>query len=232
MSLKSKKEDLEKRGFVSDFDNEKFSKKTEIELLEMLKSKLATERTVAAKFLAENQFSQSISQLCLALEKEKKLYSKMEICNSLVAFGEKSVSHLIEILGKIGNNQYKEIPQDEFKKKNYPLPRDISARTLMRIGKVALPQLFNLLKSDEKTKINEAIDAIGYICYYEKEHEYFNILKEFYQKNRNDELLVWKIMRAMSAFPQSRDFLISEKKLILNPRIKKEIERSLGLRPI
>jgi len=97
------------------------------------------------------------------LEKEKKLYTKIEICNSLVSYGKESVPELVKRLGKIVDSQHKHIPEAEFRKNSYSLPRDIAARTIIRIGRDALPLLTETLKSKDISTISEAIDKAGEI---------------------------------------------------------------------
>ena len=46
---------------------------------------------------------------CELIKKEKTLYTKIELQKALVKYGEKSILHLIPLLGTIGNNQHKEI---------------------------------------------------------------------------------------------------------------------------
>ena len=54
----------------------------------------------------------------------------------------------------------------------------------------------------------------------------FNLINcyKYYSKN---ELIKWKIIRALSAFPESEKFLTNEYELIKNNRIKLEIKRSI-----
>ena len=198
--MKSTKKQLENRGFFSTEIENFFAKKSFIQLLELLKSKSAIERTVSARLITNKKNPKSISYLCTALQIETKLYSKIEISNSLASYGQLALPKLIELLGKIGNNQHKHIPKTEFKKKSYPLPRDIAARTIIRIGAEALPLLVKTLNSNDTEKISEAIDAIGYICFYNKPCEKIIIqqLENCYKKYSNNELVRWKIMQAIS----------------------------------
>ncbi|MBE9511720.1 MAG: hypothetical protein IMY71_12655 [Bacteroidetes bacterium] len=81
-----------------------------------MNSKSVVERTVSARLIAKIKNPKSIYFLCLALEKENILYTKIEICNSLISYGKLAIPELVKLLGKIGNNQHKHIPKKEFKK--------------------------------------------------------------------------------------------------------------------
>lgn len=227
--MKSTEKQLENRGYSSSEIESEFAEKSFNELIELLNSKSAVERTVSARLIAKTKNSKSIPFLCLALEKEKKLYTKIEICNSLVSYGKESVPELVKRLGKIGDSQHKHIPEIEFKKNSYPLPRDIAARTIIRIGRDALPLLIENLKSKDISTISETIDAIGHICYYDKQEEVMYRLIDCYESNSENELIKWKIIRSMSAFTESEKFLNKEYELVENDKLKQEILRSKKL---
>lgn len=225
-------DDLKARGFASVELNEDFKNKSFDELAELLKSKTAVERTLAARFSSKFKSEITAEYLISALKSENKLYTKIEICNSLVVCNEIAVPYLIENLGLIGKNQHKTIQKNDFLKKSYPLPRDICARTLIRIGEFAMGKLVEVLKSDNLIQISEAVDAIGFICFYSKNEKYFNDLKNCYFRFQDNELLKWKIVRAMSAFEEAKEFLAKISIDIENERIKSEIARSLNLNSI
>jgi hypothetical protein len=228
LPMKSKTEQLVNRGFViAGTENEYLTTSFE-ERVFLLNSELPTDRTVGARLLAKNSDMPAMVYLIEALIKEKKLYSKIEICNSLVSFGKDAVVPLIGIMGMIVNNQHKEIPEADFKKKNYPLPRDIAGRIIVRIGKKAIPELLKVLESSDLTKLSEAIDAIGSICFYEYQTNIFGLLKRCFYRNLDNDLIQWKIFRALSAFPESEPFL-KEQQQLSNERMRSEIERSLSL---
>ena len=228
-SIKTKQEQYQKRGFVEKGKEEKLKDLSFEDKIELLKSNIATERTIGARLLANNSNLNTINYLTNALTTEKKLYTKIEICNSLVSFGIHAVNPLINLLGKIGNNQHSEILKSQFKKKSYPLPRDIASRTIIRIGEIALPALTKTIEENNISNLTEAIDTIGYICFYKKHPEMYNHLERCFYKNSNNELIKWKIFRAMSAFHESEIFLIKQKQQIINPLIKSEIERSISI---
>lgn len=197
--------------------------------LSLLHSGIAFERTLAARLLLKNKDEKAIQPLIEALRKEKKLYPKMEICKTLVSFGAPAVKPLIDELGKIGKNQHITVPQEKFKKKSYPLPRDIVSRTLGYMGTPALPDLLNSLEKLNKEQLNAAIDSIGYICFYNHCHDVFDRLKACFLLHKENELIRWKVIRAMSAFPESKTFLSEQILHEYNTGIKLEIERSLSL---
>ena len=217
------------RGFVAVGDEVGYYPLKTEELLELLKSSDATERTTAARQLGKSGDYQVVDCLLSALDTEKKLYPKIEICNSLAKFGTYSMAGLVRRLGTIGKNQHLTVPEEPFKKNSYPLPRDIAARTLIRIGEMALPLLFEVINGDEKPKISEAIDAIGFICFKNPYPQYLAELLTCDRKHFNTELIRWKLVRAMSAFPASIPFLEGQLLNEIQPTIIQEIKRSLEL---
>jgi hypothetical protein len=228
LPMKSKTEQLANRGFVVSGTENEYPETTFDRRVFLLNSELPTDRTIGARLLARNSDLSAIDFLIEALINEKKLYSKIEICNSLVSFGKDAVIPLIGLLGIIGNNQYREIPEAGFKKNNYPLPRDIAGRIIVRIGIKAIPELLKVLGRGDLTKLSEAIDAIGFICFYEHQDNVCRLLIECFNRNLDNNLIQWKIFRALSAFPESEPFL-KEHQQLSNERIRSEIERSLSL---
>jgi len=226
--MKSKTDKLEERGFLVAGLEEKYSETNFEQRIAFLESKIAVERTVGARLLTKSSNFVSINYLINALIKEKKLYPKIEICNTLVTFELEAVGPLIDLLGKIGKNQHKEIPKKKFNKKSYPLPRDIASRTLTRIGSKALPQLTRILETNNLTQLSELIDAIGFICFYEPQKNIYKLLKDCYCSNSENKIIKWKIIRAMSAFPESELFL-KEQQSLTSEVFNLEIERSLSL---
>lgn len=227
--MKSRTEQLENRGYIADgLENDYYDTSFE-QRLRLLKSDLPTDRTLGARLLAKYSDLSSVDVLINALIIEKKLYAKIEICNSLVTFGNDVIFPLIELMGKIGNNQHKRILNSKFKKDSYPLPRDIASRTIIRIGTKALPDLLKVLDSEDITQLSEVIDAIGFICFYEYQSEIFEQLKNCFYRYSENDLIKWKIIRAMSAFSESESFLNEQKQQLGNKNMEPEIERSLSL---
>lgn len=225
MNLIHQKED---RGFVAEGDEINYAKRSNNELIDLLKSQIAIERTIGARLLG-CRGNKSVEYLLMALKTEKKLYPKLEICCSLTRIGEPSIDGLIQLLGVIGNNQHQTSSEEPFLKDSYPLPRDIAARTLIRIGQAALPVLCGVLEEDHPAKISEAIDAIGFICSGEGADQYLIPLRACYHKFKNNDLLRWKLFRAMSSFPESLTFLEKQLPVENNPAIQQEIKRSIRI---
>lgn len=226
--MKSNAAQLESRGYVANDIENSYATISFEQRVTLLKSKQATERTLGARLLIKQSDLQVINCLITALQVETKLYTRLEICNSLVSYGRVAVIPLIAVLGKIGNNQYRIVLTVDFKKVSYPLPRDLAARTLIRIGTVALPDLLTALNSTDIVQLSEAIDAIGFICFYDYQSAIAGELEDCFYRNSQSELVKWKIFRAMSAFAETIAFLNQQLKLNAGA-LKAEIERSLCL---
>jgi hypothetical protein len=227
--MKSSENQLIARGMISKGKEiEHFSGSYSDQLM-LLKSTQAYERSIAARLLGTSGNPDAVVHLCNALVLEKKLYTKIEICNALSLFGLHSIPALIPLLGAIGSNQHKSVPNNKFGKQSYPLPRDIVARILIRIGPQALPALKEVLENGSELQISEAIDAIGYISYYHDDQSCFQMIADCYLKFKSKQLIVWKIVRAMSAFPNSVGFLKKLLEVEIHSGIRHEINRSLEL---
>ena len=70
--MKSTEKQLEDRGYFSSKIESEFVERSFDELVELLNSKSAVERTVSARLITKTNNQKSIPLLCLALEKEKK----------------------------------------------------------------------------------------------------------------------------------------------------------------
>ncbi len=220
---------MSSRGFIADGVEQNYQALSLSERVNLLQRITPADRSLGARLLSISADVSAINYLIDALKIEKKLYTKMEICNALEFFSIDAVKPLISLLGKVGNNQYWQIPMEKFRKKNYPLPHDIAARTLGRIGPIALPDILNVLNSTDEAVISEAIDAIGYICFYNCQADVFQHLETCFYRNSHNNLVKWKIIRAMSAFPESIVFLENLQEQESNESIRNEIERSLFL---
>jgi len=216
------------RGYVAKGDEINYAKRSNDELIDLLKSRIAIERTIGARLLGIRG-DVSVEYLLTAIKTEQKLYPRLEICRSLARIGEPSIKGLVQLLGVIGNNQYQTPSEEPFLKESYPLPRDIAARTLIRIGLVALPVLCGVLVEDHPAKISEAIDAIGFICSKGGADQCLKTLMTCYNKFKNNDLLRWKLIRAMSSFPESLIFLEKHLSVEKNPAIQQEIKRSIRI---
>lgn len=203
--MKSSDSQLRSRGKITSEDLQQYSNHTKIELLEMLKSKEAYKRTIAVKILSEKyDLTDDLMHLFLhTLKQEKKLYTKIELCDALSKGDVQSAKIMVEYLGQIGNNQHTELPTNGFNKKSYPLPRDIIARTLAHMKEDILPVLMDVLKTNNIPAIREVIDAIGFICFYNKIHFNTQIVDELIlclNENYNDDIIRWKLVRAFESF--------------------------------
>lgn len=220
---------LRNRGFLADgFENEYLDIDSK-QLLLLLTSGKPIDRSLAARLIGRKQDLAFIKPLGAALCNERKLYSKLEICNALVGYGEDSVTLLTSLLGEIGNNQHKFIAEKPFKKDSYPLPRDIAARCLIRVGLVAMPELFSIVRNGKMDVVSEAIDAIGFIHFYEPMPTCFDLIIECFDVYQESELIKWKCVRALSGCSQARVFLLKLEKIENNRFIQQEIARSLRL---
>ncbi len=127
MPLKSNAEQLRQRGFASDNDVLEYADSGEQKIMELLSSREAYKRTIGIKLLSKQKNEKHLPLLCETLKTEKKLYTKIALCECLESFGESAIPYLLPLLGTIGNNQHKEISIVDLDKKSFPLPRDISA---------------------------------------------------------------------------------------------------------
>ena len=172
------------------------------ELTAFLKDPMAFKRTIAATILGVRKEVSSIPNLIEALSVESKLYSKIAISEALGKMGKEGVIQLIPFLGVIGKNQHVFLPHKPFLKNNYPLPRDIIARTITKIGREAVSLLMTQLDINNKKQLSEGIDAIGYISYYSHDTGAKNYLMELL-KQQSDDVIIWKIIRSLQSFSGS-----------------------------
>lgn len=203
--MKSSDSQLKSRGKITSEDLQQYSNHTQIELFEMLKSKEAYKRTIAVNILSEKyDLTHDLIRLFLhTLKQEKKLYTKIELCDALSKGNVQSAKIMVEYLGQIGNNQHIVLPTNGFNKKSYPLPRDIIARTLAHMKEEIIPVLMDVLKTNNIPAIREAIDAIGFICFYNKIHSNTQIIDALILclgNNFNDNIIRWKLVRAFESF--------------------------------
>lgn len=227
--MKSSDKQLEERGYITEGQLCSFLEIPLLELHDLLKNKSAVMRTIAATILGKRNEIESIEYLCNALVVEKKLYSKIAICDALASYGADSMNHLIPLLGTIGNNQHKKIEAVDLNKKSYPLPRDIVARIIIRIGPAALPFLEDILQNGVYNQQVEAIEAIGHIAFNYHVYTSEALLFQVAQENQQDEFLQWKVVRAMQSFisDAAETFLRIKLNQCENVVIIEEAKRSL-----
>ncbi|MCC0647080.1 HEAT repeat domain-containing protein [Clostridioides sp. ZZV15-6598] len=234
--MKSTNEDLMKRGFITEEYINKFQSYSDEELLELVNSSKAVERSVSINLMSKRYGVENkefveflLGKLCV----EKSLYTKIEICSALEKGNIYTAKQMIKYLGIIGNNQHKCLPDRVSKKKSYPLARDIIARSLARMNVEVLPVLFDVLESDDRIKISEVIDAIGFMIFYNQETSneyYFKKIVSVMEKYLEDDLIIWKCIMCLSSFKTQESIDILEQVLYSdkNDLIKNEAECSLS----
>ena len=196
--MKSSTADLESRGYISQMDFEKCIFHDSQDIYHHL-TQAGSIRTAAVRRIRADKDPQFIPKLVELLRHEKKLYTKIELCECLAEFGLVALDELIPYLGKIGNNQHKVIGNYDLQKKSYPLPRDIVARIIIRMGPNAFPQLKHVLDSKDHGAISEAIDAVGHISVNYRDYSMEKICIRLYHA-RLSSLIEWKLIRAFQAF--------------------------------
>ena len=202
---KSSRKALRKRGQFEQTDLDKLQNKSYDELLNMLDSSDTVGRTSVIHLLGLNYSDEEkfISKILHQLCSEKCLYTKIEICNILERSSANTARQMICYLGKIGNNQHKNLPLGVSQKNSYPLPRDIIARTLGRMSIVVLPLMLEVLETDDAERISEVLDAIGYMVFYNNElGSLKNLMHIIGVMDRfpNNQVLIWKGLMCLSAF--------------------------------
>jgi len=219
-----------KRGETTEKEDEKYSFLSDRELISLISDDNSQIRTSSAKILGKRQCVQAIPALCDQFKKEEALYSKIAISGALGNLGKPALPELIKLIGKIASNQHDKLPTDIFKKWNYPCPRDIVIRTIVKMGKTAIEDLQITLKYCDVAIASEIIDAIGHISFYSDDQSSFSILKEALTKNKDNQVVIWKILRAFGAFPlkQSIDLLERFTSNSEIPALRWEAARSLG----
>lgn len=219
------------RGQTSPEEDQIFARKGNTTLTAYLRRENPRMRTSAAKILGQRQCLQAVMPLCQALQKEKTLYPKLAICEALSTIGKTSIPPLIKLLGRIGSNHENALPTKGFYKQSYPLPRDIAARTLIRIGEPALALLLLVLDTGESFQIEQALDAIGYISLYSGNSPALPHLIGVLQTYQEHEVICWKTIRAFEAFNDKQVIQILTEYLLHHhiPAFRWESARSLGI---
>lgn len=220
-----------KRGQISSEDILPFIDSSIESLIEMINSDNPPERTISAVLLGNRRDKIVIEPLCAALKNEKSLYSRIAMSEALSKMGEPAVPPLIKLLGEIGKNQETELPTKYFKKKSFPLVRDMAARTLVNIGKQATPHLITVMENDNELKVQQAIDALGGIAAKTDDKRALPALIKYFGISSNEKITFWKIVRSLSGFKNDINTI---KPLILvlkgdyDPPLIWEALRSLG----
>lgn len=226
--MKSTPDQLISRGWIPESEGKNAPDGSYEYAIVLLSSTQAVERTLGARLLSNHRSIETVQRLCNVLQKEKKLYTTLEISKTLASLGVLAVPELVALLGCIGNNQHKQIAAD-FKKKSYPLPRDLAARILIRIGAEALPDLIAVMQKGTVQQVSEALDAVGFICFYAPSAGMFTEVRSCFDRFEGNELIQWKAVRAMSAFTESASLLTQLLSNSVYTFLHGEIRRSLSL---
>ena len=225
-----KKKQREERGQVGRAEIKKYEHIPLDELGVLLTSEQPQKRTIAATLLGKKRITRFIPQLCKGLLDEKSLYARIAISEALGEMGEPAVIPLIALLGRIGNNQETTLPKKYFNKKSFPLARDLAARTLVKIGRPAIPGLVGQIKNCDGFQTQQAIDALGGIVSKTGEAGALPVLLQALADYRNNEVTIWKIIRALSAFKQDGAVEVLLRYLThTQSAIRWEAARGLGL---
>jgi HEAT repeat protein len=231
MDLKLKKQTARKaRGEVTIEFTEQFEICTDQDLLALLNNDDSQVRTAAAKILGQRKTLAAIPDLCSRFSVEKALYARIAISNALSRIGVAALPELRKYIGKIGANQHQDLPSDIFKKWNYPCPRDIVIRSIIRMGAPALKELNECLQTSDETVLGEIIDAIGHISFYSHDQSSFDNLMTIFTKYPHHQVIVWKVIRALQAFPSEQTIHVLRHFLLDSdiPQHRWEAARSLS----
>mgnify|MGYP000752816402 CR=1 FL=1 len=126
----------------------------------MLFSENAGERTIAAKLIP---LTCEVSDILLnRLKTEPALYTRLALTEKLESGDQSTALRMIDFLADIGDNQHRK-PIAPSKKKSFPLPRDLMARSLGRMKQENFPTLLEAAEQLPSSQLSELIDAIGYI---------------------------------------------------------------------
>ena len=230
--MKSNIEALHKRGFATEVDVARLKDKKIEELFTLLWSDQPVISTAAAQKIGDLWQEAYAPDLLERLADSPGLDTKIAICNTLAKGGIATADKMTEYLGKFGNNQYQCPPERVSLKKSYPLPRDIIARTLGKMQPEVFPAVQKVLVSKEEAKISEALDAAGFLAFYHQELSQFSNASSIYfvvEEYRENQLILWKALQCLSAFPLEQSRKILEKFCFCEGILGKEARRSLGL---
>lgn len=195
-----KSKNRKSRGQVSAIEISQNGNLSDESVLMLLQSSNPQERTIGAAIIGDRKLASVTSLLCEALRVETHLYPRIAMSEALGKMGIHAVIPLINLLGKIGNNQETCLPIKYFNKKSYPLPRDIAARTLTKIGIEAIPGLTNRIVSSDGFETQQAIDALGSIASKLNDSSPLEAILLALKKYSANEMTTWKIVRALSGF--------------------------------
>jgi HEAT repeat protein len=226
-----KKYDRAQRGEISPGFERQFEHESDESLIHLLRYADAQIRTSAATLLGRRTCRAAIPQLCEGICNETAIYARLAMSEALGAIGEPALPELTARIGTVGHNQHQTLPTALFKKWNYPLPRDLVVRTIVKIGTVALPSLIKHLQTcTDHRIISEVIDAIGYLSFYSGDHQAFDACIKAYATYSMHVVIMWKLIRAFQAFPAEETVGYLKEVLLTSPlpQHRWEAARSLG----
>ena len=234
--MKSSLIDLQKRGYIQKDDLLPYQNYSYSDLLKLLDSNLPYQRTCAIQLLV-TKFSLTEELTSLFLNKlvnEKSLYTKIALCDALATGTVEAVSLMLPYLGKIGSNQYRELPVTPSKKKSFPLPRDIIARTLGNMSPSIISILDQAIQTVNENQLSELLDGYGMLIFYHPElatTQRFQNIKQLILTHDESSLITYKAILCLSAFPllENEEFLVQIISSVQTLILRKEAERSLKL---
>lgn len=199
--MKSNHLQLSGRGFINK-ENIEFYRNNNIE--DLLTSANPVERTVGYLMVRYDKNNNYLDLLIKNLRKENALYSKLELCKTICNF-EELIPVLIRLTGKIGKNQLKKVPSAVFRKKSYPLPRDIVARILIRMTpEKVIERIIKTINEETDFSINELIDVVGYISFYNEADRQFESIWDSINKYLKSDLTRYKIAFLLRGFSNKK----------------------------
>lgn len=235
--MKSSEVDLRKRGKMNQQDIDLIATLTDKELVGLIDSGSSVTRSAAVRLLYQRGYMKNEDFTLLLLQrltKEKCLYTKIEICETLEKGDTKTASQMVRYLGCIGENQHTSLPDKVSLKISFPCARDIIARSLARMDTSILPVLIEVLYSKDTNRISEVLDAIGSMAFYHQNLvnlQLFEHIKNTMNTYLDNAIIQWKCVLCLSAFPitESKNILQDIRRSNCHQTIKKEAERSLKL---
>lgn len=211
------------RGWIDNNELADYKEKSIAELRTLLSSKKPSERTIAARLLPLDCDTTNI--LLDTLVSEPALYTRLAITEKLESGDAMTAQQMIPFLATIGKNQHQS-PFVPSKKKSFPLPRDLIARSLGRMKPAIFPTLLQAATQLPAEQLSELIDAIGYMAFYNPSLATagnYQTLLEIRDSHSSGPLIQWKFLICFSAFPQSKELLLKEEQFAA------EAQRSLKL---
>ena len=235
--MRSNKKQLHKRGYADKMDMLPFFGYTIPVLIQLLDSSIPTERTIAVRLLAQNGMVKEpevAKRLLERLSREKCPYPKMEIQRALQQGGKDTAQQMTTYLGQIRSGQYKHLPRKCSDKNGYPMPRDLIARILGKMDEEIYPILAATLAKKDILVLREAVDAVGFFLFYHPQINSDTALENLLKLRETcatDAVLQWKILTALSAFPQQESIQVLSQSAEESRRrlFRQEAERSLYL---